>query len=165
MKPWSGVKSSQCQVHVPPPQPEIFLSCYDLEILGRVFQHLKLSTKYSYVVYSSWPNMSGWFHSLNAAIGDSFQVAPGVKNWSLGKMWLGVVERREVVTQLPPHPPKKWDLSLLVFTKCKHPEPKLDGCGRDDCFLSIALEVFKKMERLWWLWTLVEMVGMGISRE
>jgi len=90
---------------------------------------------------------------------------PPVFSWSLGKMWLGVVERREVVTQLPiPHPPKKWDLTLFVFMKRKHPEPKLDGCVRDDCFLSIALEVFKKMERLWWLWTLVEMVGMGISR-
>ena len=65
----------------------------------------------------------------------------------------GVVERREVVTQLPPHPPKKIDLSLFVFTKYKlfYLEPKLDGCVRDDCFLSIALEVFKKMERLWWL--------------
>lgn len=56
LKSWEGFSTSQAINEI----PKIHLCCVQL-----VLHHF------------SCPNMSGWFHSLNAAIGDSFQAAPG----------------------------------------------------------------------------------------
>lgn len=69
------VKSSQCQV---PPPTRVYLKSWEGFSTSQAINEIPkihLCCVQLVLHHFSCPNMSGWFHSLNAAIGDSFQVA------------------------------------------------------------------------------------------
>ena len=106
VKPWSG--SNRRNVRYPPPHQSL------LEILGRVFnissyQRNTENTPMLCTASFAPLQLSQHVRMVSQPQCCHWRLVPGcpVFNWSLGKMWLGVVERGEVVTQLPPHPPKK----------------------------------------------------------
>ena len=71
------VKSSQCQV---PPPARVYLKSWEGFSTSQAINEIPkihLCCVQLVLHHFSCPNMSGWFHSLNAAIGDSFQAAPG----------------------------------------------------------------------------------------